>query len=196
VAYIRLRGVEASQRRARLRPGGVEALGANDSAAARAQRGLAARRKPSTGPALRLSPQHAPAAINLADLYRQLGRDSEGESVLRTAIELHYALGLTLTRLKRGSEAIVELQRATELEPDRARYQYVFAVALHSAGRTASVGETAGRAAWDAAWDAAREAVGDAAGEAARNVLKPTRDALIVSAGKLTDHMIQFPQSQ
>jgi Flp pilus assembly protein TadD len=29
------------------------------------------------------------------------------------------------------------LQRATELEPDRARYQYVLAVALHSAGRTA-----------------------------------------------------------
>jgi tetratricopeptide (TPR) repeat protein len=36
--------------------------------------------------ALRLSPQYAPAAINIADLYRQLGRDGEGESVLRAAI--------------------------------------------------------------------------------------------------------------
>ena len=36
--------------------------------------------------ALRLSPQFAPAAINLADLYRQLGRDGEGEAVLRAAI--------------------------------------------------------------------------------------------------------------
>ena len=34
--------------------------------------------------ALRLSPQYAPAAINLADLYRQLGRDADGENVLRT----------------------------------------------------------------------------------------------------------------
>ena len=51
----------------------------------------------------------APAAINLADLYRQLHRDGDGESVLRTAIAsspadagLHYALGLTLTRLESG----------------------------------------------------------------------------------------------
>jgi hypothetical protein len=36
--------------------------------------------------ALRLSPQYVPAAINLADLYRQLGRDGDGERVLRTAI--------------------------------------------------------------------------------------------------------------
>jgi hypothetical protein len=50
---------------------------------------------------LRLGPQYVPAAINLADLYRQLGRDGGGERVLRTAIggsradaALHYALGL------------------------------------------------------------------------------------------------------
>ena len=36
--------------------------------------------------ALRLNRQYAPAAVNLADLYRSLGRDSDGESVLRTAI--------------------------------------------------------------------------------------------------------------
>ncbi len=58
------------------------------------------------------SPQYAPAAINLADLYRQLGRDGDGEGVLRTAIAasprdagLHHALGLALTRLKRTDEA-------------------------------------------------------------------------------------------
>ena len=92
--------------------------------------------------ALRLSPQYAPAAINLADLYRQLGRDGDGESVLRTAITssgqdagLHHALGLTLTRQKQADDALSEFRTATELEPDRSRYAYVYAVALHSSGR-------------------------------------------------------------
>jgi Flp pilus assembly protein TadD len=91
--------------------------------------------------ALRLSPQFAPAAVNLADLYRQLGRDTEGETVLRAAITtspqdaaLHYALGLTLTRLKQAEATLAEFSRAAELEPSRARYAYVHAVALHSAG--------------------------------------------------------------
>jgi Flp pilus assembly protein TadD len=91
---------------------------------------------------LRLSPRYAPAAINLADLYRQLGRDGEAESVLRTAIAtslqdagLHHTLGLTLTRQKRPDDALAEFRVAAELEPDRLRYAYVYAVALHSAGR-------------------------------------------------------------
>jgi len=62
--------------------------------------------------------------------------------VLREAIAtsprdagLHHALGLTLTRLKRPEDALGELRHAAELEPERARYAYVYAVALHSAGR-------------------------------------------------------------
>jgi predicted CXXCH cytochrome family protein len=107
-----------------------------------ARRGLTADAEPEYKAALRLSPHYAPAAINLADLYRQLGRDSDGESVLRAAVAaspqdagLHHALGLTLTRLKRPDAALGELQRAAELDRDRARYAYVYAVALHSAGR-------------------------------------------------------------
>ncbi|WP_416377597.1 tetratricopeptide repeat protein [Bradyrhizobium symbiodeficiens] len=91
---------------------------------------------------MKLSPQYATAAINLADLYRQIGRDGDGESVLRKAIAAssadaaaHHALGLTLTRMRRPDEAFAELRRATELEPDRSRYAYVYAVALHSGGR-------------------------------------------------------------
>ena len=89
-----------------------------------------------------MNPQFAPAAINLADLYRGLGRDGEGEGVLRAALVaspqdagLHYALGLTLTRLKRPDEALGELRRAAELAPEQARYAYVYAVGLHSSGR-------------------------------------------------------------
>jgi Flp pilus assembly protein TadD len=106
-----------------------------------ARRGLTVDAEAEYRAAIRLSPQYAPAAINLADLYRQLGRDVEGENILRTAIGassgdagLHYALGLTLTRLKRHTEALGELQRATELDRDSARYGYVYGVALHSAG--------------------------------------------------------------
>ncbi|OAF14767.1 hypothetical protein AXW67_17505 [Bradyrhizobium neotropicale] len=111
-----------------------------------ARRGLTTDAESEYKAALRLSPQYTPAAINLADLYRQLGRDGEGESVLRTAITssrqdggLHHALGLTLIRQKRPNDALSEFQTASELEPDRSRYAYVYAVALHSSGR---VGES------------------------------------------------------
>jgi predicted CXXCH cytochrome family protein len=109
-----------------------------------ARRGLVADAEAEYKAALRLSAQFAPAAINLADLYRQNARDSEGESVLRAAIAtspqdagLHHSLGLTFVRLKRPDDALAELRRAAELEPDRARYAYVYAVGLHSAGSIA-----------------------------------------------------------
>jgi Tfp pilus assembly protein PilF len=94
--------------------------------------------------ALRLSPQYAPAAVNLADLYGHLGKEGEGESVLRATLALapddaglHHALGLLLARLKRPDEALEELRRAAELQPDQPRYTYVYAVGLHSAARGA-----------------------------------------------------------
>ena len=107
-----------------------------------ARRGLTREAEAEYKAALRLSPQYTVAAINLADLYRQLNRDGDGESTLRAAIAvapadagLHYALGLTLNRLKRADNSLVELGRAAELDPNNARYAYVYAVGLHSAGR-------------------------------------------------------------
>jgi predicted CXXCH cytochrome family protein len=107
-----------------------------------ARRGLTADAESEYKGALRLSPQFTPAAINLADLYRGLGRDDDGASVLRTAIAssrpdagLHHAFGLTLTRQKLPDDALGEFRTATELEPNRSRYAYVYAVALHSSGR-------------------------------------------------------------
>jgi predicted CXXCH cytochrome family protein len=107
-----------------------------------ARRGLVADAENEYKAALRLSPQYAPAAINLADLYRKTRRDGDAESVLRSAIAtsardagLHHALGLALTRLKRPDEALTEFRVATELEPDRPRYAYVYAVALHASDR-------------------------------------------------------------
>ena len=87
--------------------------------------------------ALRLSPQYAPAAVNLADLYRQLGRDAEGEACCaprsphrRGTAGLHHALGLDAGAAQATDEALAELRRAAELEPGSARYAYVYAVAL------------------------------------------------------------------
>jgi Flp pilus assembly protein TadD len=107
-----------------------------------ARRGMSAEAEAEFKAALKLSSQFAPASVNLADLYRQTGRDGEGEGVLRTAIAasprdggLHYALGLALIRLKKPDEAITELARAAEIEPVQARYAYVYAVSLQSAGR-------------------------------------------------------------
>ncbi|RZN06474.1 hypothetical protein CWO91_29170 [Bradyrhizobium genosp. SA-3] len=92
--------------------------------------------------ALRLDPSFSPAAINISDLYRQLGRDSDGERVLREALSaspqnasLHHALGLTLVRQKRNEAALDELRQAATLDLSQPRYVYVYAVGLNSAGR-------------------------------------------------------------
>ncbi len=92
--------------------------------------------------ALRLDPSFVAAAINLADLYRQLGRDADGERVLREALgvsaqnaSLHHALGLTLVRERRNAEAMDELRQATALDAAQPHYAYVYAVGLNSMGR-------------------------------------------------------------
>jgi Flp pilus assembly protein TadD len=107
-----------------------------------ARRGQSAEAEGEYLAALDLSPQFAPAAANLADLYRQLAREPDGERVLRKALVrapndagLHHALGLSLVRQKQIDRALGELRRASQLEPNSDRYSYVYAVALDSAGR-------------------------------------------------------------
>jgi Tfp pilus assembly protein PilF len=93
--------------------------------------------------ALEIDPAFVPAAVNLADLYRLMGRDSAAEPVLRAALDnaprnpsLLHALGLVMVREKRVPESIEWLERAAHLGPENPRYGFVYAVALHSAGRT------------------------------------------------------------
>ena len=92
--------------------------------------------------ALTLDVRFVGAYVNLADAYRQLGRDAEGEKLLRRGLvllprsaELHHALGLLLVRKGDKGAALAELALAAQLALDNARYGYVHAVALHSAGR-------------------------------------------------------------
>ncbi len=96
--------------------------------------------------ALAVDPTFAPAAVDLADLYRRSGRDAQGEPVLHRFLAgasgpesaiAHHALGLWLVRAGRGDEALAELRRAAELAPEDPRFGYVLAVALRDAGRAA-----------------------------------------------------------
>jgi len=91
--------------------------------------------------ALRLDPKFVPAMANLADLYRELGKDKEGAELLRAAIvnepqnaAIKHSLGLLMVRQHNYAEALPLLREATVLAPDNARYAYVYAIALNSTG--------------------------------------------------------------
>jgi Flp pilus assembly protein TadD len=91
---------------------------------------------------LKLDPAASGLSINLADLYRQTGREAAGEQALLAALSispqaasLRHALGLTLVRQKRIPQAMDQLARAVALDPANARFGYVYGVALQSTGR-------------------------------------------------------------
>jgi predicted CXXCH cytochrome family protein len=92
--------------------------------------------------ALALDPEFVPGYANSADLWRGTGRDEQAAAVLEQGIArvprsaaLHYALGLTRVRQHQQAAALDALKRAAELDPNDARFTYVYAVAVHSAGR-------------------------------------------------------------
>jgi len=98
--------------------------------------------------ALAIDPSFGPAAVNLADLYRQSGRDDKAEIVLRQAMEhapadaaLRYSLGLLEIREKHIPQALDLLAAAARLEPSNPQYAYVYAIALSdSADADAAIG--------------------------------------------------------
>lgn len=107
-----------------------------------AQRAEAAKAEGEYRAAIKLDRGFVPAYVNLADLYRAQGRDIDGERVLRAALaaapndaSARHALGLLLVRVKRLPEATTELARAARLDPASARYAYVHAIAIDSAGK-------------------------------------------------------------
>jgi tetratricopeptide (TPR) repeat protein len=83
-----------------------------------------------------------PAYVQLADLYRARRDEARAEEMLQRALVrnpqsglAHHALGLSLIRQHKLEAALGELGRAAELEPDSARFGYVYAVALEQTGR-------------------------------------------------------------
>lgn len=92
--------------------------------------------------ALKLQPDFVPGYLNLADLYRALGQDQEGETVLREGLQqapadgdLVHALGLLRVRQQRPAEALPLLRQAAQARADKPRYAYVYAIALKDGGR-------------------------------------------------------------
>ncbi len=91
--------------------------------------------------AMARDPTFVQAAVNLADVHRAQGDEARAEQVLREALTrspraaaVHHALGLTLVRRGRATEALAALERARALAPEEPRFAYVYAVALHDSG--------------------------------------------------------------
>jgi tetratricopeptide (TPR) repeat protein len=129
--YIRTQMINADHPSAHMNLG-ILALNRGDYAGAEA----------SYRKAIEIEPALTTAYVNLADLYRVMNRDREGEQVLRNALKrdpdmaaVNYALGLNLVRRGAHEEAMTYLERASRLEPGNARYAYVYGVGLHSTGK-------------------------------------------------------------
>ncbi|MGD8316859.1 MAG: tetratricopeptide repeat protein, partial [Myxococcales bacterium] len=91
--------------------------------------------------ALEIDPTFTAAYVNLADLYRAQQRDTEAERLLKRGLEragdpasVELALGLTLVRLGRYSDALTHLRRAHVMRPEVIRFGYVYAVAQYDQG--------------------------------------------------------------
>ena len=98
--------------------------------------------------AIEIAPYFTPAYVNLADLFRSATREEDAEALLRTGLEkvydktaLQHALGLSLVRQQRKSEALEYLRLAAESNSTNSRYIYVYAIALNSAGNTSAAEE-------------------------------------------------------
>jgi tetratricopeptide (TPR) repeat protein len=92
--------------------------------------------------ALKKNPEASTARVNLADLYRALGRESDARNILEAGIALReddaalwFSLALLEVRESNGERALNALERASSLEEAPGYYHYVYAVALHDQGQ-------------------------------------------------------------
>lgn len=93
--------------------------------------------------ALRIEPGYVQALINLADFYRETGRESESEPLLKKALRVapdsgatHHSYGLFLIRQQQYGEAMPYLKAALKQTNAQPRYAYVYAIALDNKNRT------------------------------------------------------------
>ena len=93
--------------------------------------------------AIRVNPYFVPAYVNLADLFRVLEDEVQGELILRKGLQLlpgqgalHHSLGLMLVRDGRIDEAMTELATAAQSQDATPRYALAYALAIDAQGNT------------------------------------------------------------
>jgi len=94
--------------------------------------------------ALKRDIRFVPAYVNLADVRREQRREADTEAILREGLgvvpnapALREALGLSLVRQGKKGAALAEFAAAWKSAPAETRYAYLYALALHDAGRPA-----------------------------------------------------------
>ena len=99
--------------------------------------------------ALLLEPYFENALLNLADVYRGIGKDSEALSLLKEATTHnsqsphgHYALGLLYIRQKDLPHAIKNFQQVIKIAPNNLSYTYTYLLALIKNKQTKKAEET------------------------------------------------------
>ena len=129
--YVQSQGFNADRPEAHANLGALHAV-----------RGEAAAAETEYRAALAIDPVFVAGWVNLADLLRATGRETEATATLREGLAaapgnpaLRHALGLSLVRSGDMAAALVELEAAAQAEPDNARYAYVYAIGLHSSGK-------------------------------------------------------------
>lgn len=107
-----------------------------------ARRGMVAQARASFKEAIAIDPAFDAAIASLADLERAVGDEQAAEAILQQSLQrsprsatLLHAFGLSLVRQRRYEQALGMLAEAAALAPDEPRFSYVYAAALHGAGR-------------------------------------------------------------
>ena len=93
--------------------------------------------------ALATDPGSTVSALNLADIYRHMGREADAQELILGVTKRHpqdalafHALGLSYLRQKRIHAALPALRKASEIDPNVTRFSFVYALALHSDGQS------------------------------------------------------------
>ena len=99
--------------------------------------------------ALEIEPNYVPALLNLADLYRRMGNESQSKRLLERAVHVapdfgsvQHAFGLYWVRKKQLKQALHYLEAATKTNDRSLQYFYVYAVAQESDGQINKAIET------------------------------------------------------
>ncbi|CAH0529656.1 multiheme c-type cytochrome [Vibrio hippocampi] len=93
--------------------------------------------------AITIEPYFANSYVNLAEVYRQTGKQKQAVEVLKLGASnipnsgaIQYSTGLALIRTGDATDATHYFSRAAELEPNNAQYWYVYALATQESKPT------------------------------------------------------------